>query len=397
MSIVVSRAASIPDETRLERYRRAPELGPSVLFFSGGSALKPLCKVLAGYTKNSIHLLTPFDSGGSSAELRKAFGMPAVGDLRSRLLALAKRGQEGNQAVYQLVNYRLPENESPAELRTMISDIAKGKHPLIEGIPEPLKKLIQSQINHFLEAMPVDFNLRGASVGNLVLTGGYLSDNRDLEPILFVFSRLLGVQGVVRPISDAPYHLAVGLENDEHIIGQDRFTGKMGSPIVSPIKSMWLTREYAQNTPVEIQANQQSLQHIRQADLICFPPGSFYSSVIANLLPRGVGRAISENPNPKVYVPNLGTDPEQLGMSLLDSVKTLIKFIDQDCDGEQAGENNPIDYVLIDEDNSHYPGEFESGDFDKLGITLVRTPLISEGSNPYYDTQLLTRALLSLV
>ncbi len=82
--IHVSRAVEIPDPLRIGRYRKAPELGPRILFFSGGSALNGLCKALKHYTHNSTHLVTPFDSGGSSAELRNAFNMPSIGDLRSR-------------------------------------------------------------------------------------------------------------------------------------------------------------------------------------------------------------------------------------------------------------------------------------------------------------------------
>ena len=48
--------------------------------------------MLPRYTHNSTHLITPFDSGGSSASLREAFGMLSVGDLRNRLLALADDG-----------------------------------------------------------------------------------------------------------------------------------------------------------------------------------------------------------------------------------------------------------------------------------------------------------------
>jgi 2-phospho-L-lactate transferase/gluconeogenesis factor (CofD/UPF0052 family) len=43
---------------------------------------------------------------------------------------------------------------------------------------------------------------------------------------------------------------------------------------------------------------------IREAELICYPMGSFYSSLIANLLPKGVGKAVSRNPCPKVFIPN---------------------------------------------------------------------------------------------
>ena len=66
------RAASVPDPLRVARCRRAPELGPRILFFTGGSALRDLSIVLKRYTHNSIHLVTPFDSGGSSAALREA-------------------------------------------------------------------------------------------------------------------------------------------------------------------------------------------------------------------------------------------------------------------------------------------------------------------------------------
>ena len=71
----ITRTARLPDLTRVALYRRAPEYGPKLLFFSGGTALRELSEVLVEYTHNSIHLITPFDSGGSSAVLRRAFAM----------------------------------------------------------------------------------------------------------------------------------------------------------------------------------------------------------------------------------------------------------------------------------------------------------------------------------
>lgn len=86
----IARTVKVPDSLRVGRAERAPELGPRIVFFSGGSALRPLSRVLKRYTHNSTHLITPFDSGGSSAEIRKAFHMLSIGDLRSRLVALAE-------------------------------------------------------------------------------------------------------------------------------------------------------------------------------------------------------------------------------------------------------------------------------------------------------------------
>jgi 2-phospho-L-lactate transferase/gluconeogenesis factor (CofD/UPF0052 family) len=83
------RRMTMPDLVRVHRYHSLPEQGPKVLFFSGGSALNKISRVFKEYTHHSVHLVTPFDSGGSSARLRAEFDIPAVGDLRSRLMALA--------------------------------------------------------------------------------------------------------------------------------------------------------------------------------------------------------------------------------------------------------------------------------------------------------------------
>ena len=85
----------IPDSRRVERCLRLPEFGPRLFFFSGGSALKETSQVLKRYTHNSIHLSTPFDSGGSSAVLREAFHILGVGDIRNRMMALADESALG--------------------------------------------------------------------------------------------------------------------------------------------------------------------------------------------------------------------------------------------------------------------------------------------------------------
>src|SRR6056297_3502215 len=126
VSVHVRRMARIPDPVRLERYRHAPELGPRLLFFSGGSALRTFSRRLVDYTHNSFHLITPFDSGGSSAALRKAFRMPAVGDLRNRLMALADQTVRGNPEIYMLFAFRFPDDEEPTALRRRLDRMVRG-------------------------------------------------------------------------------------------------------------------------------------------------------------------------------------------------------------------------------------------------------------------------------
>ena len=148
-------------DLRLARYRKAPELGPKILFFSGGSALRTFSEVLAGYTHNSIHLVTPFDSGGSSAELRRAFSMPAVGDLRARLLSLADDSVTGHPEIAALFSHRLTNRNGKVRPEEGLEDLSTGKHALLKAIAEPMRSLIQSYIAEFRQQMPDNFDLAG--------------------------------------------------------------------------------------------------------------------------------------------------------------------------------------------------------------------------------------------
>lgn len=405
LQVPVQRNAIMPDPVRLERYKRLPELGPEVLFFSGGTAIKTLSQALTAYTKNSIHLLTPFDSGGSSAKLRQAFNMPAVGDIRSRLMALADQSITGNPEVYALADHRLDYNGEPEVLKSVLDSMIAGQHERVRAIPNPLQRLIRLQLKFFKQAMPEGFDLRGASVGNLILTGGYLNYQNHLDPILYLFSKLLAVQGQVQPVTDAAHHLAVELENGETILGQHLFTGKEHALISSPIKDIWLSACFRENRPVDVAISEKVSNYIERADLLCYPPGSFFSSLIANLLPKGVGEAVVKNMAPKVYVPNLGNDPEQIGMTLADSVSVLVEFLRRSADRPplpaQAQHNQLVTHVLVDGNAQHYGLSDDDiralqNRLQSLGINLIQTKLVTPESAPYYHPELLSQALLSL-
>ncbi|MGE4504925.1 MAG: GAK system CofD-like protein [Desulfovibrionaceae bacterium] len=392
MRIVISREVDIPDRLRLERFRRSPELGPKVLFFSGGTALRDVSRELISYTHNSIHVITPFDSGGSSAVLRQAFAMPAVGDIRNRLMALADQSVKGNPAIFALFNHRLGKQAGENELKAELSALAEGEHPLVRAVPNPMRKIIRNHFIDFIEAMPPDFDLRGASVGNLVLTAGYLNNRRQLDPVIFLFSKLAQVCGTVRAVVSKDLHLAVELQSGEVIVGQHRFTGKERGPIASPIKRIWLTASLDDPTPVSVAIREKMRSLILDAGLICYPVGSFYSSVLANLLPEGVGEAVAANRCPKVFVPNTGRDPEAVGMSVTDQVRALRSVL---CAGGAKPED-VLQYVLVDSKNGAYPGGLDKAELAAENVNVVDCPLIVPETGLFADEQLLVGALLSL-
>lgn len=197
----VTRSVEIPDPFRINRYRKTPELGPRILFFSGGTALGATSRQLKRLTHNSVHLITPFDSGGSSAKLRAAFGMPSIGDLRNRLMALADESITGHPEVFRLFNTRFPVESDAPPLRQRLEHLVNGEDPSIRAVPNPMRRLIRNQLGYFIDHMPGDFDLKGASIGNLILAGGYLNNHKQLDPIIFLFSQLVGVLGTVRALS----------------------------------------------------------------------------------------------------------------------------------------------------------------------------------------------------
>ncbi|MFG6178603.1 GAK system CofD-like protein [Halomonas sp. THAF12] len=396
VDVRVTRTARVPDSLRVRRYQRAPELGPRLLFFSGGSALNGMSRRLQHYTHHSIHLVTPFDSGGSSAKLREAFGMPAIGDLRSRLMALADDSILGHPEVYRLFTHRLPKSAEAAALRETLDALAAGRHPLVDAVPNPMRQLICHQLGYFRESMPAGFDLRGASIGNLILAGGYLNNHQQLDPIIFLFSKLVHVRGTVRAVVDKDYHLSATLEDGRRVLGQHRITGKEVAPLATPIAALELSAERDAHVPVTATLHEQNRRLIAGAELICYPPGSFYSSLLANLLPQGVGRAIRANRCPKVFIPNPSPDPEQTGMDLERQVTVLLDTLRRDV-GETCPARELLDFVLIDSERGDYSGRLSADFLVEQGVTLIDTRLIGEEGAPHYDPDLLVTALLSLV
>ena len=395
-SFNVLKKVTIPDKIKLARLERSPELGPKILFFSGGSALKSVSEKLIKYSHNTIHLITPFDSGGSSAVLRKAFHMPAVGDLRNRLMALADKSLYFNPAVFRLFAYRLSK-EKPRDLLVQeLDEMCTGKHELVSSVPDPMRKIIKHHLRFFKKQMPADFDLRGASIGNLILTSGYLEYERHFDPVLFIYSKLVEARGIVRPIINKDLHLVAKLENGNLVLGQHNLTGKEVPPITSKVKELFLSEDLSNPEPVRPVIRDKVKKLILEAELICYPIGSFYSSLIANLLPAGVGKTISQSTCPKVFVPNTGKDPESFGLTIYEMVQKIIYYLRQD-----APDSSPmqlLNFILVDENLKLYPGGNVSKlDFMQFGVEIVQCKLVSKESYPYIDPELLVKTLFSII
>jgi len=258
-----------------------------------------------------------------------------------------------------------------------------------------MRRLIRSQLEHFHDAMPGDFDLRGASIGNLIIAGGFHGNHQHLEPIIFLFSKLVHVLGTVRATVNTSLHIGAELQDGNRVIGQHRLTGKEVAPISSPITQLFLSEQADELVPAEAVLRKKNRKLIGQADVICYPPGSFYTSPIANLLPKGVGTAIAGNNCPKVYIPNLGDDPEQVGLDGKTALNTLLGYLHADNPKALPSERY-LNFLLVDKRAKTPMSDLPETVLKELGIQVVETRLVSKSSAPYYDPDLLVSALLSL-
>lgn len=368
-----------------------PDLGPKILFFSGGSALRGVSQRLVRFTYNSVHIMTPFDSGGSSAVLRRAFAMPAIGDIRNRLMALMDPSLPGCSALLKLFAHRLPFDNTPSRLRAELVRLVQGTHALLAGLPPTLQSIVLRHLDIVYQSMPRGFDLAGASIGNLVLTGAYLENAHSLDAVIDLYSKLARVRGTVLPVVQGSYHLGADLADGKRLVGQHLLTGKQAPPIGSPITSIFLTSDLTWQNPCPVQADVRVQSAISEAELICYPMGSFFTSLLSNLLPRGIAESIHRARCAKVFVPSTFPDPECLGLSLQDQVRFLLRYA-----GHRSGAR-ALNYILVDQSLELYPGPVDMAALQSMGVEVVMDRLVTWESSPAIDPDRLVRALFSLI
>lgn len=115
--------------------------------------------------------------------------------------------------------------------------------------------------------------------------------------------------------------------------------------------------------------------------------------MIANLLPKHVGRSVARRNVPKLYLPSLGPDPECPGMRLTDQVAALLSALRGD-----AGADCPVETlmtaVLCDEEA--FEGKEAARLQERFGLPLVPLPLRKADDPRRYDPEKVCEALLSL-
>lgn len=362
------------------------------VFFSGGTAIAWLARYFARHGIVAGHLITTFDNGGSSAELRRAFAMPAPGDLRNRLLMLTPPGLSA--AARRLLRLRFPKSAPPDLLNKQFHFLVSTKNPNWSKMPCPIKTTLRRALLSFAGAMPLDFNLANASVGNLALTGLYLMRDDDIGAATRAMASILEICGKIEPVTLRSLQLGAILADGGVIVGQEKFKN-----LPAPIEDIFLISEEDAREghirPRKPPLAKNAAKILAQASIICYPPGSFYSSVLANLKCDGVAEAISANGAPKIFIPNSGHDPEGRGMGILEQAKIILKTLGLE---EGANPGGLLDYILVDSVNGIYGGNLERDMriLRRMGIKTLDRRIVCPGRPKTHLPKVVCEAILEM-
>lgn len=243
-----------------------PTGGPRIAAIGGGTGLSTMLRGLKYYTRNISAIVTMADDGGGSGMLRQDLGMPPPGDVRNCMQALANC----EPVMEQLFAYRFQ-----------------------DGL------------------------LAGQSMGNLILAA--LNDlSPSFDQAVTRLSQVLAITGRVLPVTNANVNLVAEFENGTFVRGE--------SKIFSFKKEQDCRIARVSLEPAWPDALPAALDAIRNADIILLGPGSLYTSIIPNLLVRGVSAAIAESRALRIYVANIMTqEGETEGYTLSDHLSALHK------------------------------------------------------------------------
>jgi uncharacterized cofD-like protein len=242
--------------------RRLLARGPRIVAIGGGTGLSTLLRGLKTHTANLTAIVSVADDGGSTGRLREQLGIPAVGDIRNCLVAMA----ETEPAMGELLQYRFGSDEG---------------------------------------------SLSGHAVGNLLITAMNAIGGGDFEAAVRQMNRVLAVRGNVVPASGTALTLHARLRDGSEVTGQSRVAR------MREIEIVWLE-------PADVRASRDALAAIADADLVVLGPGSLYTSVLATILLPELRAALASTPALRVYVANVATQSgETEGFDLADHVEAL--------------------------------------------------------------------------
>jgi len=217
-----------------------------VVCIGGGTGVSAVINALNGkYDLSAV--VSMFDNGCSTGQLRQEFNLPPMGDLRQCLVSLAK-----GKKLSSLIGYRFE----------------KGF-------------------------------LKGHSLGNILLAAAAIQE-KGMEKGLEKIEDILGIGRKIFPVTTVNSNLTVVLKNGRMVKGEEEIVNCLELAKVGIKKISLLPKT---------KANPEALAEIKKADVIIIGPGKFYTSLIPNFLVEGFAEAVRRSKAKKILICNLMTQP----------------------------------------------------------------------------------------
>lgn len=311
--------------------------GPRIAVIGGGTGLSTLLRGLKHYTSNITAIVTVADDGGSSGLLRGELGILPPGDIRNCMVALA-------------------DTESLME------------------------ELFQHRFNNCN-------GLSGHSLGNLFIAG-MTQIAGDFQTAIKEMGRVLAIRGQVLPVTLK--HVTLCAEMDDGTIVE----GESNIPRTpQKIKRVFLR-------PGDCEPVPEALKAIAEADVIILGPGSLYTSVIPNLLVRGVADAVAKSPAVTVYACNIMTQPgETDGYTASEHIRAI----------HQHAGSGLIDYAIVNTEDiprkllrkyrsdGAVPVRPDLKEIQRMNVIPVCKNLVFESDLVRHDPRKLAEAIIELI
>lgn len=218
--------------------------GPRVVAIGGGHGLAATIRAGRGYAGHITAVVATADDGGSTGRLRAGLALPAPGDLRRCVAAMA--GEDGG----------------------------------------PLTRALDYRFG--------GTDVEGHALGNLLIAA-LAEATGDFGAAVDELCRLVGLdpaRGRVVPATTDPVVLSGETADGAEVVGQVAISSALG-----------VTRVRVE--PAEAPAPPEVAAALAAADQVVLGPGSLYTSVLAAAVVDDVREAVKQSPGPRVYVCNL--------------------------------------------------------------------------------------------
>ncbi|WEG14895.1 YvcK family protein [Pullulanibacillus sp. KACC 23026] len=248
---------------------------PKIVTIGGGTGLSVLLRGLKHHELDLTAIVTVADDGGSSGVLRQELQIPPPGDIRNVLVALSET------------------------------------EPLFEQL--------------FQHRFETGHGLSGHTLGNLLLAA-MTSISGDFVKGIREISRVLNVKGKVLPAANQSIVLKALMSNGEMVVGESTIPKHDGK-----IKQMFLE-------PPDVEPLEESLNALKEADLIIIGPGSLYTSLLPNLLVPRLQKELCRSQAPKLYICNVMTQKGETDhFTASDHIQVLLDHVP----------NLSLDYMIV--------------------------------------------------